>query len=241
MAATTEGRRLTEAHRLAQNRLARQVTVRLAAVYPLLNPDDLASTVNRWLAAAVPIVQNGRTTSARLSANYLTVFRGLELGVEADTAPVVLAETVPRSKVATSLIVTGVAPVRAGLARARPRAKLLDIARARSAGAGMRHALDGGRETILETVRNDPDALGWARAASGNACAFCAMLASRGPVFSDGSGDFQAHDHCNCGVEPVYRHDADWPSGSRAYADIYAQAKADDGDTLANFRQALST
>lgn len=237
MAATTAGGRLTEAHRLAQARLGARTVNAMRTIWPLLDPADLDDSYERWLKAAAPVIRANRSTSARLAANYVSTFKTLEIGA---AAPVVLAESVASKSLATSLLVTGPVQIKRALANGVTLAKAVSIAEATSAASAMRHALNGGRETIVEMVRADRQALGWARAASGRACAFCAMLASRGPVYGEDRADFKAHDHCSCTAEPVYRDDSAWPAGSERYARIWQQAKADDGDTLANFRRLVS-
>lgn len=238
MAATLQGRRLTEAHRLAQARLGAATVARMRTIWPLLKPTALDASFDRWLAAAVPIVRAQRSTSARLAANYTTTLKTLEAGT---AAPVVLADKLPTDQVATSLLVTGPYRLRAALARGVPIVRALSHAEASSASAAMRLALNGGRETTVEMVRADRDAIGWARAASGSACAFCATLASRGAVYREDSVDFQAHDHCNCSAEPIYRPDSALPAGSERYAELYQQAKAAGGDTIAEMRRLLAS
>lgn len=238
MAATLAGRRLTEAHRRAQIRIGAQTILQMRAVWPLLDPADLDASFTRWLAAARPVIAAQRSSSARLAANYLTAFKTLEHGA---SAPTVLAETLTPDALHTSLLVTGPVKIKQAVGSGYTLDGALSLAQATSSAAAMRHALNGGRDTIIETVQADRQALGWARAASGNACAFCAMLASRGPVYDPASADFPAHDHCSCSVEPVYRDDNAWPPNSREYRDVYDQAKADDGDTLAVFRQLIES
>jgi len=57
------------------------------------------------------------------------------------------------------------------------------------------------------------------RVTDADPCYFCAMLASRGPVYDEdsfddsnprffGPGDYKVHDHCNCTLEPLYYSDA---------------------------------
>ena len=234
MAATVAGRRLTEAHRLAQARLGARTVAAMRSIWPLLDASHLDATFDRWLSAAMPIIRGQRSTSARLAANYTTTFKALEVGAP---APVVLAESVPSKALATSLLVTGPVQLKWALGNGVPLVQAVSTAERTSAAAAMRHALNGGRETIVQMTRADRRALGWARAASGQACAFCALLASRGPVYGEARGGFKAHDHCSCTAEPVYRDDAAWPAGSERYQSLYRQAKADDGDTLANFRR----
>jgi hypothetical protein len=202
LAATLQASRLTEAHRLAQLRLGVVTVARMRTIWRLLNPEALDATYPEWLAAAYPIVQAQRSTSARLAANFLTAFKTLELGTAARLAPV-LSETADREAVATSLLVTGPLSVKRAMARGIQVAKAMPVAEAASSAAAMRHALDGGRQTINQTLRADPDAQGWVRVASGSACQFCTRLDGKRHPTDD--ADFPAHDGCSCSQEPVYR------------------------------------
>lgn len=85
-----------------------------------------------------------------------------------------------------------------------------------------RHARMPSREAFTDAVESGDDddgpEIGWARVLTGaESCGFCAMLASRGPVYkskksaSDAGGvDGKAyHDNCDCEVVLV-REDQDW-------------------------------
>ncbi|MDV6274083.1 EndoU domain-containing protein [Rhodococcus erythropolis] len=85
-----------------------------------------------------------------------------------------------------------------------------------------RHARMPSREAFTDAVESDDDddgpEIGWARVLTGaESCGFCAMLASRGPVYkskktaSDAGGvDGKSyHDNCDCEVVLV-REDQDW-------------------------------
>jgi hypothetical protein len=73
-------------------------------------------------------------------------------------------------------------------------------------GASARLALKGGRQTIVEAASVDPVTLGWERVISPGACSFCSMLASRGAAYlSKKTAEFQAHDHCHCTAQPLFR------------------------------------
>lgn len=92
-------------------------------------------------------------------------------------------------------------------------------------GSASRHVLTGARETTLTLVKADSRALGWARVTDGDPCYFCALLASRGPVYkSRASAGFQPHDACACVPEPVYSRNAAWPGDARQYQRLYYQA-----------------
>jgi hypothetical protein len=192
---------LDENHRQAQLRLGSQTILALSAVWPLLDPHDLDATAPGWLTAVVPIVQRFRLLSSALAAAYLRIARTDELGEELAPA---LAADVPPSAIATSMLVTGPYSIKANTARrAVPLGRALGVAEARSGAAGMRHALNGGRETIVETMKADPRARGWRRVASGRACPFCSSLAGQ-ESFTSETISFQAHDACGCSAAPVY-------------------------------------
>ena len=238
MAATAAGARLTEGHRLAQTRLGASVVRQMAGLWPLLDPEDLDATVERWLRLALPVVRSQHDASARLAAAYLRTFRS----IEAPDLPPLRLPPPPAfnpAQATTSLTVTGPVTVRTATGAGQTIAAASDAGLSASARAAMRLALNGGRSTIVDGVNADTDAQGWARATSGNPCAFCAMLASRGPAYSEESVGFEAHDGCSCSAEPVYDRDADWPAGSDLYRGLWQEAKAADGDTTANFRRLI--
>jgi hypothetical protein len=241
MAATALGAQLTELQRVAQLRLAARTIAQLRLVWGLLDPADLDETFDRWLRVAVPVVQTNRAASARLAAAYLAAFRRAELGT-VEGLPVVLAAPVDVKAVTTSLLVTGPWSVKKAMSSGVDLARAVDVAEARSSAAAMRHVLSGGRETIVETVAADRQALGWARVASANSCGFCAMLASRGPDYgSENTAAFEAHDGCQCGAEPVYRDDAGWPTNSERYRELWDEHTAglSGGEARAAFRRVV--
>lgn len=244
MAADPRARRLTEAHRLGQQRLGVATISALRAAFTILDPTDLDATTERWLRVAVPIVQRQNDVSARLASNYLTTFRALEIGTTAGFVPVV-AQPVAVDAVTTSLLVTGPARIKkATRIGGAPLVRIMSNAEVSTAGAGMRHALAGGRETILGSVAADRRALGWSRATSGKPCSFCALLASRGPDYNtEKTASFEAHDHCSCTAEPTYSEDAPWPSGSERFRELWDRSTAEAGSTdeaLALFRASVA-
>jgi hypothetical protein len=79
------------------------------------------------------------------------------------------------------------------------------------AGGMSRIVANVGRETVQDAVRDDAEALGWVRVTDAKPCAFCSMLASRGPVYrTRGTASFQAHDHCGCVAAAVFDHKEAW-------------------------------
>lgn len=59
------------------------------------------------------------------------------------------------------------------------------------------------RDTITESSYQDPKSLGWMRIGSPK-CSFCAMLISRGAVYSKRGASFASHDNCDCQAVPAF-------------------------------------
>lgn len=232
MAATEAGRLLTEGHRLAQLRIAAETVQLMRSTWALLDPFDLDATTPRWLDVSTRLLVRQHARSAAMSAQYLRSFRAVELSIS-DFSPL-LADPLNPARAATSLTVTGPVAIKQQMSRSVPLTQAVATAEAMSAGAAMRHALNGGRTTLLTNVERDRAALGHVRVTDSDPCFFCAMLASRGPVYKDGSfarsdprftgpGEAKVHDDCGCTIEPVYRPDAEWPGRAREFADLWAE------------------
>lgn len=177
----------------------------MRSAWRLLDPNDLDGTFEDWLVAVTPIVEAQRFASARLAAGFVSAVRSQELRSSVDGFTPVLAGDVNRSALLTSMLVTGPVSVRANLGRKMPIEQAMSIGEGRSAKSAMRYVLNGGRETVVTSVRADRRARGWERIASAKACDFCSMLAGRGAVYGETTADFQAHDGCSCSAAPVYR------------------------------------
>ncbi|MFC9892120.1 hypothetical protein ACFVMC_00360 [Nocardia sp. NPDC127579] len=125
-----------------------------------------------------------------------------------------------------------------------------------------RHAAQAGRDAVINAALGAEEEVGWARVLSGDEnCAFCAMLASRGPVYKSDKSALSVvgrggrrrgsralgekyHDHCDCEAVLV-RRGADW-EGREEFERlerlwIAASAAAADLDEVArkNFNRAF--
>lgn len=78
-----------------------------------------------------------------------------------------------------------------------------DAFRSLVSGGLQRRITNYSRNVITESSVRDPRARGWMRTGGGN-CGFCAMLISRGAVYTKSSVDFASHDHCRCGAAPAW-------------------------------------
>lgn len=248
---------LTKAHRMAQARLGASTVQALLAGFRVLDPTALDATVADWLRVVTPIVQKQRTTSARLAANYVLTLRNVELPGARPIVPV-LAEELDARVVARSLTVTGPGTIKRGMLAGRTLEQATDTAMAAAARAGMRLALNGGRSTVTKTVEADDRAIGYVRVTSGNPCAFCAMLASRGAVYkTEMAGEMASvgyrvrgtrqpgdryHDGCHCTAKPVYMPDDPQLNEADKFRQLWDESTAGFGgaDALNAFRRALA-
>lgn len=193
---------LTEQHRQAQLQIRARALRDFATIWPIWKGDE-QSFVD-FIAAIQTLVGVYRQISAAAAAAYYQAFRQ---AAEAKGVSVpVFAGAVPPAQIAASLYVTG----RDGLRTALAGGQSVEAARGttfvRTSGAVTRHILDAGRQTIIDSVQADKQALGWARITDGNPCYFCLTLASRGAVYkSEETASFEAHDHCACTVMAVYK------------------------------------
>lgn len=91
------------------------------------------------------------------------------------------------------------------------------------ASRSQREVMKSGREKVQQSAPL------WRRVTDGKPCGFCAMVASRGPVYGSakaaGDGN-RYHDHCGCTVEPFYGDPREWeptPDEQR-FIDAYYQS-----------------
>jgi len=121
-----------------------------------------------------------------------------------------------------SLNVTGPIGQKAKRARGKTVREARDESFVESSGAASRHVLTGGRRSLLTLLQEDDRVFRWVRVTDGDPCFFCAMLASRGPVYlTEDSAGFKAHDHCACTAEPVYHLDAPWPGRAQEFHKLW--------------------
>jgi len=199
MATTTD---LVGQHQAAQAQIRAQAIRDFTLLWPIWQGDD--NSFAQLVSASIILVRAYRQISAAAAAAFYESFRG---AAEAAGVPAtVLAPELPDAQIATSLYVTG----RDALRKALAAGQNADAARAttlvRASGAVSRHVVDAGRQTVMDSVQADPDAIGWARVTDGDPCYFCLTLASRGADYkSEQSADFKAHDHCGCTAMPVFK------------------------------------
>lgn len=78
--------------------------------------------------------------------------------------------------------------------------------RALIAGGLQRRIANYGRDVVTHNAIRDPRAAGWMRVGHAG-CDFCAVLISRGAVYTEASVKFHSHDNCTCGAAPAFNPD----------------------------------
>jgi len=204
MASSVVAARITEAHRVQQARVGAQMVLQMQQIWPLLDPTNLDGSFDRWFGTARPLIAANQAESSRIAANYLRVFKQVEMA-GGSAAPISLAERLAAEQAATSLLVTGPVRIKNAMSVGVPLAQAAETAMATSSASAMRLALDGGRTTLMRSIAKDKQAVRWSRVTSAKPCSFCAMLAGRGAVYKSDTVQFEAHDHCMCSAEPAYR------------------------------------
>lgn len=223
MATTAAGKQLTAHQRVQQQALVASTLKELLTLWPAFNPANVASSWPALKAALRLLVGERRRISASLAGVYYADFRATEQ-IPGTFRPR-LATAMNREEVDTSLEVTGPVAFKKAISVGQSPELAQDQAFVALSGSITRMVLAGGRDTVTEAVVDDDQALGWARVTDGDPCYYCAMLASRGPVYlSRSSASFEAHDHDQCGVEPVFDADADWPGAARQFEELWQES-----------------
>lgn len=233
---------LTETHRRGQLAVRNAAVTDVATVWRALDFESIDSITETWRTtepALSALARAGRSASSALAADYFDEYRDAS-DVPGHAVPRI-APAAPADQVLTSLRVTGLYAARQGIARNIPH--VADLTLVRASGAVGRLALDGGRSTLLRSVAGDGRAQGWSRVTDGKPCAFCAMVASRGPVYrSESNASFRSHDHCGCSVQPMYDPDQGWPGRAREFKTLWTESTKDlqrGEEPLQAFRRAL--
>lgn len=192
-------RQLTLVHRRQQLALRKVTIARMERLWPALDWADLDRTYPGFAAEVAALVTANRRTSQGLAVGYLRAFR-VASGLSGDVRIVV--PPMPPEQFKTSLRVTSLVAAKKAAARLDPPDVAMTNALTQASGAMARLVLNGGRETVNETIRNDSEARGWRRVLGGGGCDFCQILAGR--VYPRDNAGFDAHDKCGCTSEPVY-------------------------------------
>ncbi|HLR84800.1 MAG TPA: hypothetical protein VK059_07600 [Nocardioidaceae bacterium] len=222
MATTVEGRRTTEDHRLAQLAIAAAAVQTVRPTWATLDVDDIDSSSFAWQMAMTRIITRYFRVSETRAARYVAAFRKAE---GAKPAAVVrpemnLAETM------RTLTYAGPVMLKKRIGRGVPPEVAHRANVSHLEGVVQQQVLAGGRSVVDHSARQGYGR--YRRVTDADPCAFCAMLASRGPVYSEESRYFEAHPRCGCTAEEVIggwdasKRELEW---RRSYAEAADQVR----------------
>lgn len=242
MALTLAGQKATERYRARQLAIRAQFLQQLHKAWPLLDPLRLDATALAWLDLMIDLVTGFWSRSVTVSLEYYDTIRKAETSSGAFHADHLRDVIIPNlEQIRAVLIATGPAKIKHDtMTTDRSVLTIASNAMVEVSGAASRLVMNGGRDAIDEAVHADKLAVGYARVLGPRPCYWCAMLASRGPVYRSEDVALRAterskragkeyHDHCMCQAEPVFRHLTrdEWPDHIRDLADLWNEAKKD--------------
>lgn len=205
-----QAQRFRRVQALLAAQMARQV---LQVWRELMNPAKVDATWPAVRAALMPIVRQAREQSAVLARSaYMDARRaaGVPDGGFDPSGPLQLAI----DRLEASLDVTGPVEFKKAIAAGKTPEQAMDAAAVRMVGSTQYLALEGGRSVMMQSIEADERATGYARVTDNDPCAWCAMLASRGPVYKTAAtagdprqGGDRYHDHCGCVAVPSFSLD----------------------------------
>ncbi len=210
---------LTDKHRRDQVRLAITADSQARRAWDrTLDLNDLKGSQPIWRKTMVDLLSRWYHLSARMAARYLPEYRKASIG-EPDDGVTIAMPRFDRRQASKQFDWMGATNVLWHLAKGETEQAAWEAARSLFLGMFHEAVLTGGRQTIKEWARKDQRAIGWRRVSDGDPCAFCAMLVTRGPVYTSEDKALHAdtlsgkyHAHCGCTVEVVY---GDWQPNER--------------------------
>ena len=186
---------------------SRQLAVRAATLQILMrlwrnvDPTRLTETIQPFADAATIAINQGFNRSARTAATYYLATR--PAGIPTVAIPEILPPVADLT--AARIRAAGLSGIMNGRRAGQSLTAATNNGFVKVAGTASSLVLKGGRDTIIESSRQDPAATGrWERVAGPKACEFCQMRTDRGAVYSDDTADFASHDHCGCVTVPEF-------------------------------------
>ncbi|MGW1015584.1 VG15 protein [Streptomyces niveus] len=243
----SDGGASADRNRRAQQGLTRLMVRDMRGLRRLITPSRLQATVPAWIEAVRALVDVYGSASVSLAADYYEAERVAAQVTGRFTVP--LLNPPPEEQVDNGLRWAtkdvwerNPDDPATTAAQLEPLEVRLEQAEKKAEAVAQKLVADQGRGVVREAVRQDRQAVAWARAAALGACAFCKLLATRGAVYKQDTADFRSHDGCHCGVVPVFRgqrfelsdHAREWERLYREFAAPHS------GDQLRRFRRALA-
>lgn len=229
---------------LISARLMRQI---MQTWRDLVDPARVDATWPALRSILGPLVLTARTDSVALARAYYIQAR-TAAGIVDDGFTPAAGQRLEPARLERTLDITGPIEFKRAITAGRTPERAVDAAAVRMAGSTQYLALDGGRQVMKASIDNDERATGWARVTDNDPCAWCAMLASRGPVYKSagtagrnqnsrftGDGEFKYHDLCACQAVPSFTLDEPFIGvAEQLYDDWRRETRAHGGKDAVN-------
>ena len=203
--------RLALQYRSKQARLSAEFMRQVMKLWrDLADPARIDGSWSAIRPAFVPLVLMARLGSAQLARSYYMQARSAA-GVGDDGFMPSSAPLLSGDRLIKTLDVTGPVEFKKAISAGRTPIQAIEVAAVRMAGSTQYLVLEGGRTAMQDSIDRDAEATGWARVTDNDPCAWCAMLASRGPVYKSAKtagdprqGGNSYHDACACQAWPSF-------------------------------------
>lgn len=212
-------------------RLALEVRDRLESLVSDVDTSNIDTWWQSVQTQAIALVLRGANAAATLTQQYIRQHAAVEGRL------VIPSRAVPeRSVVGASLRITGPVAFKIHMSSSGGAvAQSVDVMKDQLFAAAMRQTMNGARGTLVQTFFDSDQVAGYRRVTDADPCFFCALLASRGAVYTKESattvvgrggrprGSRQIgesyHDHCQCTAELVYTREQEPPEVAELYQD----------------------
>lgn len=201
-------------HQAAQRALTARLAAQLGPLWDVIRLGAFATTIPLWIEAVKDLLELFARMSGTLAADYYSEERDI---ARARGVFVPAPAQIPDGKTEASLRWATKDLWIPEDDNPPPIEQRLAAAEKKAVGAAQKIVADVGRDTIVEAVAEDPGVIAWARHTGPDACAFCALMVSRGPVYHtretagaganrrfEGGGEYKFHDNCDCTVYPLF-------------------------------------
>lgn len=187
----------------------------------VLDPDNLDASSAAWASQTASALRVASSSVDREASRYLGAWgrnHGRQMGF---ARPALMDSSLDRQ-----LMLSGPIRVKTLVGGGMDRASAVADARRRVGATAVKSVRDRDRQDIIYSCRRQR--VRCRRVTVGKTCAFCCMLAARGPVYTKDTAAFQAHVYCDCTYEPVDMPNAKWKATEASDHDLELVALYDE-------------
>ena len=219
MALTAAGAALTVGYQRRISAMASATGLAVADAMDGIDSDDIGGIHQYAVKKAADAIQAGTRQGRALTAQYLRRYARAE---DIDLPSLPPAKPVPRADAVRTAFYSG--PVRAktlirrGISGEQAVAEMRDWA----AQWGRTRVESASRDYVIQSARRTR--LKCRRVTVGKTCAFCSMLAARGPVYTEDTVTFRAHRCCDCTWEICKETPNEWLKHSATSRELRVNA-----------------